>query len=83
MLHEAWQARQVPEPEYMPGIHDLWWGGHGRSQVKVVNLAWGGRHWPPSGYQPSLQELQTPREPLQESQPAGQARHSLKGEELK
>jgi len=68
VLHEAWQARQVPEPEYMPGIQDL---------------AWGGRHWPPSGYQPSLQESQTPREPLQESQPVGQARHSLRGEELK
>ena len=57
--------------------------GHGGSQAKVVYLACGGRHWPPSGYQPSLQESQKPREPLQESQPAGQARLSLRGEELK
>lgn len=60
MLHEAWQARQVPEPEYMPGIHDLWWGVMGGHKSKLST--WPGEEGigPPLGTSPLYRSRRHP-----------------------
>ena len=106
VLQEAWQARQVPDPRYIPGMHSLVVEVMMTVVMRLVlrvHLAWGGRHWSPAGSQPSLHLSQTPLEqarvttthitiwcrllphlePLHESQPAGQGRHSLRPSWLK